>query len=52
MVAEISDKGKKLFKCSECGFIYANKEIANKCEDFCTKHGACSLEITKQAIKV
>jgi hypothetical protein len=44
-------KGKKISVCDVCGFGYAEKSLANACEDFCKSHGACSIEITKNAIK-
>ncbi|MBI4009729.1 MAG: hypothetical protein HY361_00845 [Candidatus Aenigmarchaeota archaeon] len=50
MVQNIADKGRKVYKCSICGFGYTDNAIAKKCEDFCKKHGACSLEITKHAV--
>ena len=50
MAISIDDKGKKIYKCNVCGFGYLSHELADKCENYCTKHGACSLEITKHAI--
>ncbi len=43
-------KASGLFQCEKCGFKYASRELAKKCEEFCTKHRACSLEITKHAV--
>lgn len=40
------------FKCSACGFFYKEKELAQRCEDFCRAHKSCSLEITRNAVKV
>lgn len=42
---------KKVFQCSECGLHYRDKELAKKCENFCKKHNACSMEIAKKAIE-
>ncbi len=50
MVKESIRDGKRVFFCEECGFGYADKETARKCEDWCAAHGACSMEITKLAI--
>ena len=50
MVKIILHRGKKIYKCEVCGFGYLTNEIANKCEDFCTKYRACSLEIAKHAV--
>ena len=41
----------KLYQCKECKLYYKDKELAKKCEDFCKKYHACSLEITKHAVK-
>ena len=43
--------GKDAYKCGACGFLYREKEYAEKCETFCKEHNSCSLEITKHAIK-
>ncbi len=50
MVKKVSDKGKLIYKCGVCGFGYLTIELANKCENYCKAHGACSLEITKHAV--
>ena len=47
---EKSEKAKALYKCSECGFEYREKEWAEKCKNWCSKYKSCNLEITKQAI--
>jgi uncharacterized C2H2 Zn-finger protein len=39
----------KLYKCPECGFLYKEKEWADKCQAWCKKHHTCNLEITEQA---
>ena len=36
--------------CEECGLGYANEETARECEEFCTTHNACSLQITRAAV--
>ena len=43
--------GKRYFVCEECGFAYAEKALAQKCEEYCKKHQSCSLEITRHAVK-
>lgn len=40
---------KKLYQCEECGFHYAEKEQAEKCEAWCKEHHSCNLEITAQS---
>ncbi len=52
MVNEVEYKGKKCFKCSECGFIYKEKSIAEKCESWCRKHKSCNMKIIAKAITI
>jgi predicted ATP-dependent serine protease len=51
MVKIVKRKDKTLYVCEECGFTYEEKMWAEKCEDFCSKHSSCSLEITSHAAK-
>ena len=50
LVREISKNGERFYVCEACGIIYKEKSWATKCEDYCTKHGACSLEIISHAV--
>jgi len=40
-----------LFLSEECGLGYADRETAQKCEDWCRKTGTCSLDITRKAVQ-
>jgi hypothetical protein len=40
MVKEIIVEGKKIFVCKECGLGYLSIELAEKCEDYCSKNHA------------
>ena len=40
---------KELYQCEECGFHYAEKEWAEKCEAWCREHKSCNIEITAHA---
>ncbi len=51
MVKEIVKNNKKYYSCNLCKLVYKNIDIAKKCEEWCSIHGACSLEITKHAVK-
>lgn len=51
MVKLIQKNNKKLHQCDECGFNYAEKELADKCEAWCKEHKSCNLEITAHAIQ-
>jgi len=50
MVRETCKNGEKLYICEVCGFIHRERMWAEKCQDFCTKHNACSLEITSHVV--
>jgi len=52
MVHEIPQNGKRLYICDVCSLSYEERAWADKCEDYCTKHRACSLEITRHAIQM
>jgi len=38
------------YKCGYCGLEYPEEKYAQSCHAFCTKHKACSLEITRRAL--
>jgi hypothetical protein len=50
MVKEEIKENKKYFICDECGFAYKEKDLAQKCEDWCNKYHSCNVEITKNAV--
>ncbi len=52
MVKQIKKKNIAYYDCEECGFAYETRELAQKCEDWCSEHHSCSLEITKHAINL
>jgi hypothetical protein len=52
MVREITQNGKQLYICEVCSLSYEERSWAEKCQDYCTKNSACSLEITKHAIQM
>lgn len=41
----------QIFQCPECGMHYRDETIAKACQEFCSKHKACSLDIAKHAIE-
>jgi hypothetical protein len=51
MVSSENFQGKQIYLCDACHFGYATKPYAEKCEAHCKQHNACSLEITKHAVK-
>ncbi len=50
MVNEKFWKEEKIYFCNNCRLGYKGKNTAQACENWCKKYGACSLEITKNAI--
>ncbi len=50
MVKIIQENNKTHYQCEACGFLYQDKEIAQKCEDWCREKKSCNLEIIKQGI--
>lgn len=44
--------GKKAYTCEICGFHYREKKDTDACRDYCRKHGACSMDITKKSIEL
>jgi len=51
LVKEVTHEGRTLYICEICDLKYAQREWAKKCEEYCSEHNACSLEITKHAEK-
>ena len=41
---------KQIYVCEACNFAYKEKELADKCENFCEKHKSCNIELTKHSI--
>ena len=52
MVKEAKINNKTYYQCEICKFYYLDKNWAEKCEEFCKKHNACSIEITKHAVRL
>ncbi len=51
MPKEFEKGGKKYYQCGECGLVYADKEMAEKCQTWCSEHKSCNIEIIKYAVK-
>ncbi len=52
MVKVVNKEGEALHICEECGLAYRERTWAEECERFCSTHHACSLEITRHAVKM
>ena len=51
MVKKIEQDNKELYQCEECGFKYAEREWAEKCEAWDKEYKSCNLEIIEHAVK-
>jgi len=51
MVKTIRKGEKILYVCEECKLKYEEREIAEKCEAWCSKYKTCNLEIIEHAIE-
>jgi hypothetical protein len=49
MVKAIQKNDKELYQCEECGFHYADREWAEKCQAWCKERKTCNIEITARA---
>ena len=38
------------YTCSVCKLEFDNSEVARQCEEWCSSHDSCNLEIGRQAI--
>jgi len=45
----VKNEDRELYQCEECGFRYAEKEWAEKCEAWCREHKSCNIEIAAHA---
>ncbi len=41
----LKDSQGSMYTCPKCGYRYAEKAWAEKCEEWCEKHSSCNLEI-------
>lgn len=47
----VEGTGDGVYRCGECGFRYRERELAERCEEFCRKRGVCSGEITAESVE-
>jgi hypothetical protein len=52
MVQEVMKNKKPTFVCEVCDLSYRTRTLAERCEEYCTTYGACSLDITQHAIEM
>lgn len=52
MVKETNFEGKIVYTCEKCGWVYKDRDIAEKCQSWCEKHKSCNLKYQKHAIKI
>jgi hypothetical protein len=47
----VTEEGIRLYQCDRCGFLYEEKEWAEKCEQWCSAHGSCNMDITDHGVQ-
>lgn len=52
MVKKLTKNRIYYYRCEGCNFIYKEKLIAKKCEEWCREHKSCNIDITKHAINL
>ena len=52
MVKEIDYTGKIYFQCEACETSYLEREIAQRCENFCRENKACNTDLMRQGIHI
>jgi len=50
MVTRVKLDEKIIYVCEICGLGYEDEETAKACQEYCSTHDACSLEITSKAV--
>jgi hypothetical protein len=52
-MAEVAQRNDTTYyTCGACGFAYLEERWAKACEEFCTQHHGCSIEITEHAVEM
>ncbi len=52
MVHEVIRNNKSAYVCDVCDLSYSERTLAERCEEYCSTYGACSLVITKHALEM
>jgi len=53
MVTAVHKGTETFYKCDACGLVYREKEIAEKCQNWCETHeGSCNLEYIQHSVKL
>ncbi len=51
MVTAVRKGAETFYKCDVCGLVYREKEIAEKCQDWCETHeDSCNAEYIMQSV--
>ncbi|MFB6203490.1 MAG: hypothetical protein ABEK01_03275 [Candidatus Nanohaloarchaea archaeon] len=51
MVKEEEYEGIEAFKCEICGMHYGNRDVAERCEEFCRENEGCSTKVAKRSLE-
>ncbi len=50
LVKQLTVEDRTVYQCELCDMGYSDLETAERCEEYCSTHEACSLDITRHAI--
>ena len=50
MVKAIKKTNSVYFECEECGLLYIDKALAERCQKWCSENKSCNMEIIKHAV--
>lgn len=50
MVMQSKKNDRAVYQCEFCDMGYADLNPAQRCEEWCSTHDSCSLEVTRKAI--
>lgn len=45
------NKEKKTFYCEVCGLNYTSRELAERCNAWCSEHNSCNLAVARMSIE-
>lgn len=51
MVSELKQADRVIYQCDACKFKYPTRELAERCQAWCSEHQSCNLEIIKHAVQ-
>ena len=50
MVLVVEVEGRRYYACGECLLVYRTPEEAGECEEYCSAHGACRVDLAARVV--